>query len=224
MRLVLEDSGFGSEPNLETQRFVPELHQTHGFPHFSWRECGRVRSRRGARIEPASPIRLDLQNSGASCYRSDTTGIVISLGLTPGSRKSPLLGRRPAGAAHGSDSIDKLATLFPPFRTIGNINGTESIACQGLFSVRERECACFEASQEGDAPQHEGDEDHHAIRSIQYPTPRHSRVRGNDGNLEFNRPSDAISSFPTRARVYVPNLSLIFFFNPSRTSRYESRI
>jgi hypothetical protein len=79
---------------------------------------------------------VDLQNSGAGCYRSDTTGIVISLGLTPGSRRYPLLGRISAGAAHGSDSIDKLATLFPPFRTIRNKYGTECEACQGLFSVR----------------------------------------------------------------------------------------
>ena len=138
MRLVLEDSGFGSEPDLETQRFVPELHQTHGFPHFSLRECGRVRSRRGARIEPASPIRLDLQNSGASCYRSDTTGIVISLGLTPGSRKTR--GCRPtslAGAAHGSGNDVTWSTLSLLSRTVRNIDRTESSACQGIISGSE---------------------------------------------------------------------------------------
>jgi hypothetical protein len=131
--------GFGSEPDLGTQRFWPEFHQTHGVPCFSQGEFGRVRSRRGARTEPASPIRLDLQNSGASCYRSDTTGIVISLGLTPGSRKCMVLRHAPAGAANGSDSIDKFATLFPPFRTTRNIYRTEYLGLSRyMFRKRSR--------------------------------------------------------------------------------------
>jgi hypothetical protein len=135
MRQCGKDSGFGSEPNLGTQRFVPEFRNNLRPPHFSCGKSSRVRSRRGARIEPASPNRLDLQNSGASCYRSDTTGVVVLLGLTPGSRRRMVLCHAPAGAAHGSDSIDKLATLFPPFRTIRNKYGTECEACQGLFSA-----------------------------------------------------------------------------------------
>jgi hypothetical protein len=106
-----KDSGFGLKPNLGTQRFWPEFRNELYIRCFSQRSPSRVRTRRGARVTPASPNRLDLQNPGASCYSTKTTGIVISLGLNPGSRKRMVLCHAPAGAAHGFGNVDKFATL-----------------------------------------------------------------------------------------------------------------
>jgi hypothetical protein len=59
---VEKNSVFGSEPNLGTQRFWPEFRNDLIPPHFSCWKSSKVRTRRGARVEPASPNRLDLQN------------------------------------------------------------------------------------------------------------------------------------------------------------------
>jgi hypothetical protein len=91
MRSCEECSGFGLEPDLETQRFWPDLHGCSLIPCFSQGRSTRARTRRGARVEPASPNRLDLQNPGASCYSTEAAEVLVLLGRTLGSRRYPLL-------------------------------------------------------------------------------------------------------------------------------------
>jgi hypothetical protein len=118
MRWFEKYSVFGSEPLHGTQRFVPKFGDDLWFPCFSHGRSSRVRSCRGARFH------------GAGCSASCALESLVLQGLTLGSRELAVLLHPPAGAAHGSGRIDKLANLIPPFQNhregIWNIIGTLS--------------------------------------------------------------------------------------------------
>ena len=68
------------------------------------------------------------------CAAVNRAWTVVSKGRTSGSRGASLLGRRYAGAAHGSGSVDKLATLIPPCLNHQTYVFLRWGSCQGQFS------------------------------------------------------------------------------------------
>jgi hypothetical protein len=88
-----------------TQRFWPELQIQPNVPHFSYGSVSRVRALGAAQGSPG----------GGRCA-SEGAWSVVSTGLAPGSRKQMALHHRLAGAASGSGSFDKFATLTSPFQ------------------------------------------------------------------------------------------------------------
>jgi hypothetical protein len=113
MRWCRRCIGFGLKPDHETQRFWPCLHWRFLPSCFSQGKTAKVRTRRGARNVLPGRNDLDLLNSGAGCYSTRAAGVVVRLGRTQSSRKTWPLSPCPAGAAHGSGSEDKQATLTP---------------------------------------------------------------------------------------------------------------
>ena len=67
---------------------------------------------------------LDLCASGAGCYSTMTAGIVVSLGHTPGSRKSGCLSNNPQALHMVLADFGKLATLPLLSGTIGSAHRT----------------------------------------------------------------------------------------------------
>jgi hypothetical protein len=82
----IEKPVFGLKPETGTQRFL------------LW-----IRSRRA---------RVDRPAIGCGCYASFRARAVVPPGLAQSSRKKWILDPPPAGAAHGSGSSDKLASLI----------------------------------------------------------------------------------------------------------------